>query len=268
MRELQPILTAHLFAPLNDELVSLLRSLLPGEWNAPTVAGAWTVKDVAGHLLDTKLRRLSMHRDGHTPMLSDDAFANGLAAFINGMNREGVAWMSRISPAILTEMHATYGAQMAAFFETLDPYAKARIGVSWAGEEESANWFDIARELTEQWHHQQQIRDAAGRTPLYDRFLAPVIDTFVRALPYTYRDVDAPEGTAITLRITDVWTLVRRDSQWVLYSGEAPSPATDITLRGEIAWRLFTKQRVDPQARVEGEARYARPAFGMTSIVA
>lgn len=268
MREPQPILIAHLFAPLNDELVSLLHGLSADEWNAPTVAGLWTVKDIAGHLLDTKLRRLSMHRDAHTLPLPDDAFANGLGAFVNGMNREGVSWMRRLSPSILIEMHETYGRQMAAFFESLDPFAKARIGVSWAGEEESANWFDVARELTEQWHHQQQIRDAVGRPPLYKMFLAPVIDTFVRALPYTYRDVDAPEGTAITLRITDVWSLVREESRWRLYADEATLPATRITISGDVAWRLFTRQRVEPNARVEGDARYAEPVFGMTSIVA
>ena len=57
MKPLQPILTAHLFGPLNDELIALLLGLSPEEWNAPTVAGAWTVKVVAAHLLDTTLRR-------------------------------------------------------------------------------------------------------------------------------------------------------------------------------------------------------------------
>ena len=81
-------------------------------------------------------------------------------------------------------------------------------------------WFDVARELTERWHHQQQIRDAVGRPPLYERYLAPVIDTFVRALPYTYRDVDAPEGTTIVLRIDDAaWSLVREAIAWQLFVG-------------------------------------------------
>jgi hypothetical protein len=226
------------------------------------------VKDLAGHLLDTKLRRLSMHRDGHTMPLPEDAFANGLGAFVNAMNREGVSWLRRISPSILIEMHETYGHQLAVFFESLDPFAKAKIAVSWAGDEVSPNWFDIARELTEQWHHQQQIRDAVGRPPLYRTFLAPVIDTFVRALPFTYRGVDAPEETAITLRITDVWSLVREGSRWRLYADEATSPSTRITITGDVAWRLFTKQRVEHNARVEGDARYAQPVFGMTSIVA
>jgi len=38
-----------------------------------------------------------------------------------------------------------------------DPYATAPYGVSWAGEEKSANWFDTAREFTERCS-QQQIR--------------------------------------------------------------------------------------------------------------
>src|SRR5688572_4941575 len=73
MRTPQPILTGPLFAPIHDELMALLRSLTAEEWMAPTVAGAWTVRDVAAHLLDTGLRRLSMHRDGYNPPLAQDA---------------------------------------------------------------------------------------------------------------------------------------------------------------------------------------------------
>ena len=65
MRVPGPIRTEHLFAPLHGELMTLVGSLTADEWNAPTVAGAWTVKDVAAHLLDSALRRLSMQRDGY-----------------------------------------------------------------------------------------------------------------------------------------------------------------------------------------------------------
>ncbi len=59
---MQPILTAHLFAGIEAGLIELLRSLRPDEWDLPTVAPAWTVKDVAAHLLATETRRLSMGR--------------------------------------------------------------------------------------------------------------------------------------------------------------------------------------------------------------
>jgi len=59
--------------------------------------------------------------------------------------------------------------------------------VSWAGEEESANWFDTAREFTERWHHQQQIRLAVNKPGIVTReFYFPVLDCFMRALPYAY----------------------------------------------------------------------------------
>src|SRR5213082_3892646 len=51
--------TRHLFAPLHAELMSLLRGLSAEDWEKPTVAKAWRVRDVAAHLLDTQLRRLS-----------------------------------------------------------------------------------------------------------------------------------------------------------------------------------------------------------------
>jgi uncharacterized protein (TIGR03083 family) len=268
MRAPEPILVGHRFAPIHDELLSLLRSLTAEEWQAPTAAGSWTVRDVAAHLLDTALRRLSMQRDGYAPPLPPDAFANGLGAFVNGMNASGVAYAQRLSPALLIDLHAHYGTQFADFMAALDPFADAQWGVSWAGEETSPMWFDVARELTERWHHQQQIRDAVGRAPL-DQYLPPVIDTFVRALPYTYRDVPAPDGTTIVLQIDDAaWTLSRESATWRLYADAVDSPTTHVTIPGKIAWRVFTKQQIDPHAHIEGDAHYADPLLRMVAIVA
>ena len=63
MEPLPPLYTAPLFAPLHAELLSLLRALTPEDWERPTLARAWRVKDVAAHLLDTQLRKLSAQRD-------------------------------------------------------------------------------------------------------------------------------------------------------------------------------------------------------------
>ena len=257
---------------MNDELVKLLRGLAPDDWNARTAAPAWTVKDVASHLLDTTLRRLSMHRDGYMPPVKDDAFAGGLTRFIDDANAEWVAVSRRLSPAQIIDMHDRYGRQMADFMAALDPFAPAPISVSWAGEETSPNWFDTARELTEKWHHQQQIRDAVRREPLYDpRYLRPVIDTFMRALPFTYRDVEAPLGTEVVVRVDeDAWTIVRNE-RWTLFAGVGDEPATTITMTADTAWRLMTKglKRADAMARsqVRGDRKYADAAFGMLAIV-
>jgi uncharacterized damage-inducible protein DinB len=58
--------TVHLFPLLDAKLIELLRSLSPDDWNKPTVARLWTVKDVAAHLLDGNLRMLSRARDGYS----------------------------------------------------------------------------------------------------------------------------------------------------------------------------------------------------------
>jgi hypothetical protein len=93
--------------------------------------------------------------------------------------------------------------QSADFHESLDPFAPAAFNVSWAGEQTSLNWFDTARELTERWHHQQQIRLATSRPEIMTPELYhPVLDCFVRGLPHAYRDVNAPAGTVSRLEIS------------------------------------------------------------------
>src|SRR5689334_7783825 len=77
--------TRYLFAPLHAELMSLLRGLTPDDWERPTLARAWRVRDVAAHLLDTQLRRLSGHRDGH--LLPPD---RPLVGYINHLDRKSV----------------------------------------------------------------------------------------------------------------------------------------------------------------------------------
>ena len=254
MRVPEPIRTENLFAPLHEELMALLRSLNAAEWHAPTVAGAWTVKDLTAHLLDTALRRLSLQRDGLTMPGAFDP---------NAANREWVSAAARLSPRILIELMDRYGRENAEYLATLDPFAKAQWGVAWAGEEESPIWFDVARELTERWHHQQQIRDAVGRPPLHEPYLKPVLATFIRALPFAYRDVEAPRGTAV---VFNEWSLVREDS-WTLYEGRAEDPVTTIEIDDDLVWRIFTRQRVDPRARIEGDSGLAEPLFRTVAVV-
>jgi hypothetical protein len=76
MADLPPILTAHLFRELHGHLVALLRSLTPDDWHRPTVSSERTVKDIAAHLLDGSVRRLSLMRDGFAPPGQPTAFSS------------------------------------------------------------------------------------------------------------------------------------------------------------------------------------------------
>lgn len=43
----------------------------------------------------------------------------------------------------------TTSCDLAKFFASLDPFAPAIFPVAWAGEQESFNWMDVARDYTE-----------------------------------------------------------------------------------------------------------------------
>jgi len=271
-----PVLTAHLFPTIEALLLELLRGLDPDDWARPTLAPAWTVKDVAGHLLDTMVRKLSACRDGWTPADLGPRADEGLAAFINRMNREGVACWRRSSPRVLTELMEPASAEYARYHQSLDPFAEARFAVSWAGETRSLNWFDTAREYTERWHHQQQIRHAVGRPGIETRELYhPVLDCFMRALPFTYRKLERPDGTLARFTVSGecggTWCLHRSPGGWQLTAGEVGRRASETTIPQSIAWRLFTKGIDRREARahlqVAGDEELGLGILSMVSIV-
>src|ERR1700680_3013297 len=218
-----PILCAHLLRRVDEKLVELLRSLEPSEWDRQTIAPLWKVRDVAAHLLDTALRKLSMVRDSCCVEAVDIRSPQDVSTLVNRLNAERVAVYRRLSPPVLIYMMKAVCQQSASFHESLDPFAPAAFNVSWAGEETSLNWFDTARELTERWHHQQQIRFATDRPGIMTPELyLPALHCFVRGMPRLYRDVDASEGTMLHLEISGDcggrWVLARGASAWSFLS--------------------------------------------------
>ncbi len=271
-----PILCAHLLRRVDGELIRLLYSLAPHEWDLQTVAPLWKVRDAAAHLLDTALRKLSMVRDGCYPEAPEIRSPQDLIALVDRLNREGVAVYRRLSPPVLIGMLKMACQESASFHESLDPFAPAAFAVSWAGETESLNWFDTARELTERWHHQQQIRLATNRPGIMTPDLYhPVLDCFLRGLPHLYRDVDAPIGTVILVKISGEcggqWFLSKAPARWDLASRPAPDPVSRVTVPQDLAWRLFTKG-LDPesaraQVEIEGDRNLGEKILHLTAIV-
>src|SRR5882762_4823624 len=99
-----PILCAHLLRTVDEKLVDLLASLEPGEWDLQTVAPLWKVRDVAAHLLDTVLRKLSMVRDSCYVEAVTIRAPQDVVALVNRLNAEGVTVYRRLSPPIQIEM--------------------------------------------------------------------------------------------------------------------------------------------------------------------
>ena len=272
-----PILCAHLLRRVDEKLIELLLSLSASEWDAQTVVTKWKVRDVAAHLLDTVLRKLSLVRDSWYVEDVKIGSSKDVAALVNRLNEEGVTVYRRLSPAVLIDMMKMACEQSAGFHESLDPFAPAAFGVSWAGEAKSLNWFDTARELTERWHHQQQIRVATNRPGIMTPELYhPVLDCFLRGLPHLYRDTEAPSGTVLLVEIAGEcggqWFLLRESGRWELVKESAAEPAARVTIPQEIAWRIFTKgidrDSAREQVRIEGDPHLGNPVLELTAVIA
>jgi hypothetical protein len=278
MPEQEIIETIELYPILDGKLIELLESLSPEEWNAQTIAGKWTVKDIVAHILDgCYLRRLSIHRDGYFGENPENINSfQGLVNYLDSLNAVAVNAHKRLSPKLLISLIKIYSREVYEFFKTLEPRGRAIFPVNWAGEKESENWFDIARDYTERWHHQQQIRLAVGRFGIDMRELYfPVLDTFMRALPQTYQAIAAEKSTVLQFTISGEaggdWYLSMTDKGWALVKETNQTPVSRTTIPQEIAWRVFTKgidrESAKSQSKVEGSENLGTEIFNMVSIM-
>jgi len=258
--------------PLTEQrgrLLSLLATLSDAQWAAPTAAPRWSVKDIALHLLDGDLSWLARHRDhdqsGNVPAGSGhDEFVRGLAQ----RNQRWVEGSRPLSPRLITGLLGWSGGQFDACLATVDLTRPS--SVYWAGE--VPLWFDLAREFTERWVHDQQIWEATGATggdERQDGYLPLVLRTFIWGFPHQYQ-APAPDGTAIALNISGVgtWTLTRAAPGWALEEGEAAAPAAILRMTGDAAWRLLTGARYDPrQVSTTGDPALTEPLLEVRGII-
>lgn len=275
MKRPHSIIVIDLFPEILERLLDLLSGLSAEDWEKPTACARWSVKGVALHLLGDEVGNLSRRRDGHSLSGNVENWDN-LISLINEWNEMWVEATQRISPRLLCDLLKFTGAQVCDYFQTLDPYAMGG-SVGWAGPEPAPVWFDLAREYTERWLHQQHIRDAVVRPGLKQpQFLAPVLDTFVRALPHTYRETGAEDGTLVTLTISGEsggqWSLLREGGKWNLYLGMARGPDAEVVIDEDVAWRVFTKglgkQEARAQVMVIGDQALGLKVLDMVSIIA
>jgi len=278
MEQKIPIPTLHLFPVLHRLLIELLTSLTPEDWQKPTVAKLWTVKDIAAHLLDVNVRNIATLHGYEPPVIAQINSYSDLVCYLNQLNATWVNAMHRVSPQLLTDLMVSTGEQHIAYLYTLDPFAQSQYSVAWAGEETSLNWFHIAREYTEKWHHQQQIRDAVGKTGLITKELFyPCIATFMYALPYTYRNTFAKNGTVIKITVSTEaggdWYLQSEGNSWQLTTAAPNAPViTSVVLPPDTAWKLFTKaipgNIAMRDSSISGDEKLALGVFGTIAVMA
>lgn len=251
-----------------QDLLQLLDDLSGTDWLAPTEAGHWRVKDVALHLLDDDLGWLSRERDGDAAgLLAIDVDYDEFVRSLDAKNERWVIGASGLSSRVVADLLRWSGDQVAAYHATID--LEAGASVIWASDEPVPRWFDLCRDLTERWVHQQHIRAAVERPGAHDRFLADVLETFVWAFPHQYA-VDAPDGTRVQIGLDSggTWHLIRSGRRWILEPGPANAPTALVELSERAAWRQLTGLTVpDAAIRADGDARLLRPLLDVRSII-
>lgn len=238
------------FVRCRTRLLELLDDLAPGEWERPTAAAPWTVRGLAAHLLGDDLNRLSRSRDEHTG--DGPRPGESLPAFIHRINDEWVRATARISPAALVAMLRTTTPEVLEFWAStdLDRYGEP---VTWVHPDPAPVWLDCARDFTEYWVHQEQIRDATGRRAAgAPEETHAVLDTFLRAVPLTLDDRSWPRGAGLVVQVDGAgggsWHWRYDGDGWRPAPGP-PEPATVVRFDApDPLWRLCTRMLTPEQA--------------------
>lgn len=279
----RPIHVIDVFPEMRAGGIALLRRLSTEEWSLPTACDGWTVHDVALHIAGGLLANVARRRDKHpgnfetfTPRRTEPGESDPFIRTLNAWNEMWVLAARRISPALTIELIDSAGDQLEAYFRTVDLNA---IGdpVGWAGPDPAPVWLDVAREYTESWTHFAQIREATGRGVVDEpRLFAPVLETFLQAVPHALRKIQRPPGTTLRIVINGdvggIWNATRTHEGWALLSGGAVLPAAAVELDGVVAWRLATKGMGPVDARrqilIEGDREPGAAFLNLVAILA
>lgn len=224
----------------HDDLDRIVAPLAPEQWETPTPAEGWAVRDQIGHLA-------YFDREAARALGDPEGFTAGLAEILEDPD----GWMARtveegraLEPAALLRLWRDRRAALLEAARGVDPRAR----VPWYGPPMGALSFLSAR-LMETWIHGQDVADALGFERAPTARLRHVAHIAVRARTFNYAQHGRPapeREVRVELRAPDGGT-------WAWGAEDA----TDRVSGEAVEFCLVTTQRrhiADTELLVEGDA--------------
>jgi hypothetical protein len=280
MFDVKPVNALRVFPTERNCLLETLDSLDERQWLLETACEGWRVKDIVQHLLGDDIGILSRRRDVfESPKSSTRRFESHTeyVAYINAKNQEWVEISRSFSPRVLIELLRLTGRLTCRYWRTVD-LDETTATVSWISEAPLPNWMDIAREYTERWLHQSHIREAVNLPLLHERRLFhPFIQTYMLALPLTYKSVNSSIGDVIKIVVEGTaggnWSLQKEQGYWRLHDKVlAGRSVAEITIDRDKLRRLFSKgmsrEEAEGFVKIQGNKVLGSYFFNTVSIIA
>ncbi|MDO9373414.1 MAG: hypothetical protein Q7T76_03295 [Ferruginibacter sp.] len=86
------------------------------------------------------------------------------------------------------------------------------------------------------------------QTLMSKEFFHPFMDIFRHGLTFTYRDIEAADGSCVHITIRGEaggsWQITRSKAGWQLSKDQTADPHTNITIEPDLTWKLFSKSIV------------------------
>lgn len=188
----------------SDQLLTVLRSITPAQWDLATPAEGWTIRDQISHLA-------FFDETGTLAATDADAFATSTRQLMSAPDPMNIpqARGRALSVDEVLAWFETVRAQMIATFRGLQGATR----LPWYGPAMSATSFATAR-LMETWAHGQDVIDALGLTRAPTARLKHIAHIGVRARPFSYMTNGRPlpeGGVRVTLDAPDGSTWIWND---------------------------------------------------------
>jgi uncharacterized protein (TIGR03083 family) len=262
-------------APERAMLLEFLAGLSGVEWERPTECPAWTVKQLALHILGDDLSLLARQRDA-TPKQGLVLYGEshpGLTfmQLLDGFNEQWVTASTFMSPPLLIELLRLVGEWSDNFYSSVGPDTISREPVGFfAQTEPSPYWQVVAREYAERVIHQSQLRRAVAAPEIEGEVVTWMARVVVHALAHWLVDYRAADGVTIGMDFgaAGSWTWRREPAAWSVIEGIA-GPEARITVAPDQVVALLTRGVPPAQAHallsVDGDEALA---LGAMAVVA